>query len=365
MCRIYNMIGSLAIIKSELERNSIYDFNSLKDILDFKSSFTKVKGEVISHHEKLIEQEKEQLTIELKQLEEAIELQRESTRQLLIDKIDSLKQRLNFYSNNRQRNLLKRIVWGIREYLVRRRVEIKERKFEFDVERSVETLLEEFHDKNQRYEFIVSQFHQAVEQSSFEDLSKLDRKKVIIDELESFIYGAIGEQKVVKVLEELSDDYCLINDFSVSFYPAIFNRQENDYISSVQIDHILVGPAGIFLIETKNWSKKSIESLSLRSPVKQIKRASFALFVLLNNEKYGIQSDLDRHHWGDKKVSVKNLIVLINSKPKEEFQYVKVLGLNELLSYVSYFKRTYSDAEVNRIAEFLLHVNHKKTILTK
>lgn len=103
----------------------------------------------------------------------------------------------------------------------------------------------------------------------------------------------------------------------------------------------------------------------MRSPVQQIKRASFALFVLLNNEKYGIQSDLDRHHWGDKKVSVKNLIVLVNSKPKEEFQYVKVLGLNELLSYISYFKRTYSDAEVQRIAEFLLQVNEKKTIVTK
>ena len=59
-------------------------------------------------------------------------------------------------------------------------------------------------------------------------LKELERKKAIIDEVNNFIYGALGEQKVVKELENLSDEYFLINDFCLSFRKPIFNRQEND-----------------------------------------------------------------------------------------------------------------------------------------
>jgi len=151
----------------------------------------------------------------------------------------------------------------------------------------------------------------------------------------------------------------LINDFSVSFSPAIYNRQENDYIKSVQIDHILVGPAGIFLIETKNWSEKSLQNLSLRSPVEQIKRTSFALFYLLNNDMSSYHLSLDAHHWGDKKIPIKNLIVLTNTKPKEEFQFVKILTVSELLGYVNYFKPIFSYNETKRIADMILRINEK------
>lgn len=194
-------------------------------------------------------------------------------------------------------------------------------------------------------------------------LSALERKKTVIDGLNNFIYGALGEQKVVKTLQTLSDEYFLINDFAVSFSPAIYNRNENDYIYSIQVDHILVGPSGIFLIETKNWSEKSLKSLSLRSPVEQIKRTSFVLFKLLNNEISNYRLRLDRHHWGDKKIPLKNLIVLTNTKPKEEFQFVKVLTVNELLGYVGYFKPIFSAKETQKIADFLLLMNNTKRLV--
>lgn len=202
----------------------------------------------------------------------------------------------------------------------------------------------------------------AVEQSSQTSLSEIERKKSVIDRYSSLIYGALGEQKVVKTLEALSDEYSLINDFAVSFSSAIYNRQEDDYIKSIQIDHLLIAPSGIFLIETKNWNEKSLENLSLRSPVQQIKRTSFVLFKLLNNEISNSHLRLDKHHWGDKKISIKNLIVFTNAKPKEEFQYVKILTLNELLGYINYFKPIFSSTETQRIAEFLLKINEQKTV---
>jgi hypothetical protein len=222
---------------------------------------------------------------------------------------------------------------------------------------SISELVADYEAKSNRYQFITSDFNEAVKQSARYPLSELERKKAIIDELNSYIYGALGEQKVVKTLESLSDEYFLINDFAVSFSPAIYNRKENDYIKSVQIDHILVGPSGVFLIETKNWSEKSLENLSLHSPVEQIKRTSFVLFNLLNNENSNYHLRLDRHHWGDKKIPIKNLIVLTNIKPKEEFQFVKILTVYELVSYVNYFKPIFSYTETKRIADMILRIN--------
>ena len=189
-------------------------------------------------------------------------------------------------------------------------------------------------------------------------MTELENKQRIIDEVKNSIYGALGEHKVVKELENLSDENVLINDFTLSFYPAIYNRQENDYIKSIQIDHLLVTSSGLFLIETKNWSEKSLASLDLRSPVQQVKRTNFALFKLLTGDIANDRVKLQQHHWGDRKIPIRNLIVLTNSKPNEEFQYVKILTVNELLSYVRYFKPMFTSAETQAIASYLLKLNN-------
>lgn len=363
MCKTYNTIGSLTTIKLHLAKNNIRDFKSLKEVIEFQNSYTAYRQQLISHHENLIEQEKIKLSMDLKWLDSSIETQRQQSKQRLTDEINRLKEELSI-SKTSASNFIQKLARGFRHRKYKKLIKQKERNFEIEVVMSVSNLVDDYQFKNQRYQFISSQVNEAVKLSAHHALSTLDRKKQAIDELNNFIYGALGEQKVVKILESLPDEYFLINDFAVSFSPAIYNRQENDYIGSVQIDHILVGPSGIFLIETKNWSEKSMENLSLRSPVQQIKRTSFALFKLLNNEVSNYHLRLDRHHWGDKKISIRNLIVLTNTKPKEEFQFVKVLTVNELPGYVNYFKPSFSITETQRIADFLLDINNQKTIIT-
>jgi hypothetical protein len=184
-------------------------------------------------------------------------------------------------------------------------------------------------------------------------LEDLTYTKQVVDGLYTLVAGAIGESSVVKTLQQLSDDCYLINDFSIKFYPPIYNKKENDRIFSIQIDHLLVCQSGIFLLETKNWSKTSVENLDLRSPVKQILRTSFALFVLLNSDSKLNDIKLERHHWGAKKIPIRNIIVMINKKPKEEFKHVKVLSLNKLIGYIQYFDQTFNGEEVKEIFEYL------------
>lgn len=365
MCRTYNMIGSLTTLKAHLNDYNIHDFKSLKEVIDFQSSYTTYRQQIIANHENLIEQEKKILKMDLQQIDTIIETQKQQAEQRLTSEIDKLKEQLNFSTNNMPTNLFQRLIKNFKQWKYKSQLRYKERNFDIEVLKSINNIVAIRQSKDKRYQFITSQFNMAVEQSSQRVLSEIERKKSVIDNLNSFIYGVLGEQKVVKTLEALSDDYILINDFAISFSPAIYNRQENDYIKSIQIDHLLIAPSGIFLIETKNWSEKSLENLSLRSPVQQIKRTSYVLFKLLNNEMSNFHLRLDKHHWGDKKISIKNLIVMINTKPKEEFQYVKILTLNELLGYINYFKPTFSSIETQRIADFLLRINDLKTIETK
>ena len=98
--------------------------------------------------------------------------------------------------------------------------------------------------------------------------------------------------------------------------------------------------------------------MDLRSPVQQVKRTNFALFKILTEDILSGKVNLKQYHWGERKIPIRNLIVLTNSKPNEEFQYVKILTVKELLSYVRYFNPIFTSAETQAIASYLLNLNN-------
>jgi hypothetical protein len=357
MCKTYNTIGSLKTLKSLLEDNGIHDFKSIKEIIHFQNSYAHTRQQLIAKHETLVEEEIDLLKIQLTDLKNEIETKKQYSFQKLTKEVDELKQELSIISKKVATNLFNKVINIVKQYKCKRTISYKESNLEYEVKFSVRQLFEVYEFKNNRFQFITSNFDEAVKQSAKNILTELDRKKRIIDDLNNYIYGSIGEQKVVKTLETLSDDYFLINDFNISFSRAIYCSQEDSYIKSVQMDHILVGPSGIFLIETKNWSEKSLDNLNLRSPVAQMRRANFAFFYLINNQIKNYRLHLNKHHWGAKKIPIKNLIVLTKTKPKEEFQFVKILTVDELISFVTYFKPIFSYEETKSIAEMILRVN--------
>lgn len=362
MCKTYNTIGSLTVLKAHLDRNHIHDFRSLEDVLDFQHAYTGARQQLIAHHDHLTKQEQDRLYTDLQELDREIAAQQLQTETRLSEAIAQLKRQRSIVTAYHPTNFFKRLIKYIRLWYYTQQIRYRKRFFDFAVQRSTGQLTEIRQAKSDRYQFILSRFDEAVRESAQQPLSELDRKKTVLDELGSYIYGALGEQKVVKALAALPDEYFLINDFAVSFSKPIYNSQEHDVIHSIQIDHILVAPSGIFLIETKNWSERSMENPDLRSPVQQVRRASFILFKLLHKEDRHTYLRLDKHNWGDKRIPVKNLLVLMHTKPKETFQYVKVLTVNELPGYVHYFKPVFSNAETQSIADYLIKINKQKQL---
>jgi len=184
-------------------------------------------------------------------------------------------------------------------------------------------------------------------------LNELDHTKEVVDQLALLIPGAIGENKVVNALKALSDENTLINDYSLSFKQPIHRKSKSDRIFSIQVDHLLITRAGVFIIETKNWSKDSVENQDLRSPVDQVQRSGYALFILLNGKSRKGNFWLKRHHWGKRKVPVRNVIAMTGHKPKQTFNHVAIKAHTELANYITYFEPVFSQEEVQEISAYL------------
>lgn len=360
MCKIYNTVGSLTVVKAHLLAHNIDEFKSIRQLIDFQTNYFALQQQIIANHRQVIQDEVEDLILKVTQLQEFIDVKRAELEQLMSTEIRNLEAKISSLGLNHS-NIFYRFINFLRRAVVELKLLSVKRNFENNIASSLDPVTTELNNKHIRYNFITTRFDEAVRESSERSLSALARKKNIVDQINNHIYGAIGEQKVVKELEKLSDEYVLINDFKIEFHPAIYRKQNNDYIKSIQIDHILLSTSGIFLIETKNWSQKSMESIDLHSPVQQIKRTNYALYRLLNEKISNSNLRINTHHWGDRKIPIRNLIVLLNHKPIEEFQHVKILTLKEMLNYITYFQPSISNHDVQTIASELLSTNKALT----
>ncbi|HSX66177.1 nuclease-related domain-containing protein [Nocardioides sp.] len=79
---------------------------------------------------------------------------------------------------------------------------------------------------------------------SAEDVARRAREKAerLIKRAEAFEKGATGERLVAEALKQLPPDWFVLNDRR---WPGR---------SRANIDHVVVGPSGVYVIDAKNWS---------------------------------------------------------------------------------------------------------------
>jgi len=347
MARIYGTIESLKSLKSELDNNNISRFNSVKEINDFLSNYNSEKRTILNDESKKLDGEYfETCTILKKRKQEKAEIINSETEKIdsriseLHTKIDAIKSKDN--------NFLKKLLSSIKLYSLKK----QSKYYVTNKTKLISSYVKNISREIENNEIFIRMYETGkeslIENRAKPQIDKLEYTRNILESSRNLISGAIGENLVVKEIKKLSDDYVLINDFNLRFSRPIFYKKHNQRIYSIQIDHLLISKAGIFIIETKNWSKSSVNSLSLRSPIEQIERSNFALYVFLSEN-----ITLYDHHWGEQRVPIRNLIVMIKNKPKGQFKYVSVKLLRELNDYIKYFEPVLTDNQFDRIVNEL------------
>lgn len=141
--------------------------------------------------------------------------------------------------------------------------------------------------------------------------------------VERFFKGARGEEKVANILRELPEAYHVFNDFAVG---------------RKHVDHVVVGPGGVFAVETKFWrGKVTVEEghvlldgqLPDRSPLTQaIGEATLVRTALARADWNGLvtpvlvfASDSFEAH----RANLKGAIVINSNELKESFNSNRVV----------------------------------------
>jgi len=91
--------------------------------------------------------------------------------------------------------------------------------------------------------------------------------------------GAQAELEVIERLRLLPETFVVFNDVRLRANRTIYF--DDAYLQSAQIDHVVLGPTGVFTIETKCWSRATAESSSHHNPFDQSKRAGYLCYDLL------------------------------------------------------------------------------------
>ncbi|WP_164888531.1 nuclease-related domain-containing protein [Methanosarcina sp. MSH10X1] len=167
--------------------------------------------------------------------------------------------------------------------------------------------------------------------------------------------GAVGELAAIKNLENLPQDYFLLNDLFLELNEYI--NFQGSRLRSAQIDHLVVGPTGVYIIEVKNWSYEYVQKVfneSSYTPYDQIQRSSYLIYRYLNSLKYGNTFQKIYFRLAKGEIRVKSIIAVTGADiPYIKEKHTAVVRSNELSDYIKKGSQSLSSEEAREIAEKL------------
>jgi hypothetical protein len=357
MTDVRGKIESLTYIRSELDRQGITRFNSIAELRAFNRSYDQEKARIKHEVEAELDREIEALRADRIKLQEARDSIYKRAAKQLSQQLEELEQGVS-EKQNISGNWLRRGAAFVQSLMLQKKI----RRIQEGFQQHIDAQTREASDRLRGANNLLTHYHtkraEVLAQRNAPKLEELQRTKMAVDRLKTAVLGAFGEHKVVSVLKDLSGPAVLLNDFRLRFDPPLLYHKELYRIFGIQIDHLLITRAGLFVLETKNWSKASIEKLDLRSPVEQIQRSGFALYKLLHNSPEDLAVPLNSHHWGKRSIPIRNVVAMIHHKPPVAFQNVAVKTLNELNGYIEYFEPVMNADEVLQLADYLEELQH-------
>ena len=281
MSQIIGQIDSLAALLSKLRDNRINHINTLDEIISFQNDFQNKLNKSKDKVEKAFVSEIEQLKQSIITLETTYKGKLLIRERVLIKEKNEIDINIDHSSQNSTDiiseffNFFKRLILKCRKYLLSNY---------FDAVKNLSYLVNKIQIsiKKHRLQYFEKNFNSIVEKRNYKESKEIVKIKSILDENNTLIPGAIGEQKAVDELKKLPDSYVVINNCKIEFIPPIYYKKNDQNIKRIQADHIVVGPSGVFLIETKNdrisIQRGEFKAVKPRAPSKNTRMDVFRFF---------------------------------------------------------------------------------------
>ncbi len=352
MAKTYYKTGALEGLLSQFEVQGITDFKSLNHILVFRNNFDKYIEQIKQKYQDFLISDINLLESKKVNLSNYIISKLNIKREIFFNKMTAIELRLlnleqEWGTGSMLLNKFLHKIYSLQKLTLERKFEKEKDELFKRLKYNLKLLNEQIIDKKTNSEKWVTKY-------SEEDLYKAEQTLHILESNEQLLYGAVGEERAFEELKKLPDSYVVINNLTQDFSYPIHDKRNGDKIYSIQIDHIVIGPTGLFIIETKNWGQSSKNNTNLFSPSKQVQRHSFALFVLLNQAIENGHLESFRIGYSNQKISPKNIVLWMSNKPEEDYQYVKFVNTNEINDYITSGNIIYNHEQIRELEEYIV-----------
>ena len=308
--------GSETFLKSRLMKKGLDGFESFSDIQHFKKHFKSIL--------------KTSTDEERKKLTTIIETLR-SNEDALIKDIEERKHKLQASLAKEKQELLEGELTSEDQKRLKKIDRLLEKKIDKPFKKDKKRV--------KRTEKEIATREKKLEKSVEKSVKGLHKAHDIINQNRAFVYGAVGETTAIKELRKLPEQYYILNEARLSFYRAIHWKKYGEYVKSCKIDHVVVGPPGVFLIETKNWSAQTLARAKF-TPHKQVERAGYIFFIHMINK---FRTRFPTYQ----------IVATYRKLPELPYRYVDQMTIRDVVNFILQKRKMLTPTEIQKIVEWL------------
>lgn len=319
----------------ELSKEHGFRFQDIRDIKDTKAGLKEELFEREAEVTKEIKEEIERLKANSNEIKSSIEKKSEEIREDIKLEMEKIKEEVkSLKSGTGIAKIFTSFINPIKKWRGNRRYRYLKNNPEKETRKRLKPVYEEHSKAEKRLNFLEENFQEEINRRLVPLKDKFDRIGRITGSKE--FKGATGEVEVVGHLEKLSDNFHVFNDHTVESKKWI--EIKGTKRKTAQLDHVVVGPTGVYVIETKNWSKASIEKSfaeNKHTPYDQVESARILLYRELNGCRYGNIFQKIYFRFANREIKVRAIIAVSGSKlPLEEKRFTKVLFPEGIPDYI-------------------------------
>ena len=162
-------------------------------------------------------------------------------------------------------------------------------------------------------------------------------------------FEVLEDNHVLRELYRLPVTYNIFKDVCLHLRWAVKYRKTVETVKLSQIDFVVIGPTGLFVIEAKEWSEKILKEQS-HLPLKEADKAGLVFYIKIINRFC-------------KKFPIYNVAVMLHKVSKIKYEYVRHLTLRELYWFIIRREGTVSKKKITKITRWLSKVSKRKAII--